>query len=78
MERKKFENLLTNEFEWSIIYVVAVGLLRTHECSVMKRRNLTVVAFLISDEVEDRAKKRESTELAGGVCTVKPQLGLGF
>lgn len=44
----------------------------------MKRRNLIVVAFLISDEVKDRAKKRELTELAGGVCTVKPQLGLGF
>lgn len=69
---------MTKRIEWSILYIVAERLLRTHECSVMKRRNLIVVAFLISDEVKDRAKKRELTELAGGVCTVKPQLGLGF
>lgn len=58
--------------------IVAVRLLRAHEWSVMKRRNLTVVAFLISDEVRRRANMRQMTELSRGVCTVKPQVGLGF
>ncbi len=36
------------------------------------------MAFLISDEVNNRANMRELTELAGGVRTVKPQIGVGF